>query len=278
MMKKICLSSLAALLVLALCLPVLAVTFNDTAYPLYVVQSFDPNGYCYLYDRADDINGNNLGRYNNGANVRVISSDSKWCQVVTSDNQVGYIHAYALTPASATENRETCTVNSTSPNGYCYMYSDPDDINGRNLGRYNNGEVLEIINWDADRTYAQVMSPTTKTYGYVRKTCLSLGGTVPVMTAPPVVTAAPVVTAPPVVTATPALPAAEGYCVVYSSNPVGFCYLYQSNNMNSTILARYENGVWFRILAWNAGGNFAWVQSMSDNRVGYIPVACLERQ
>ena len=66
-----------SILALALLLSLLAgVALADRAYrftdnyPLYVVDSYSPSGYCYMYDRPTSTYGNNLGRYNNGETLK----------------------------------------------------------------------------------------------------------------------------------------------------------------------------------------------------------------
>lgn len=141
----------------------------------YVVDCTNPNGYCYLYDQPSDIYGRNLGRYNNGAIVFAYGKDRGYFLVETyDDGKIGYIHDYALRPY---EEYQTTTyrVYSTSPRGYCYMYEQPSDSDSvRNLGCYNNGAFIEVIDWNADRVYARVWDMEYNRYGYIRKAQLVL--------------------------------------------------------------------------------------------------------
>ena len=172
-MKKILAFALALVTALTLASAAFAYSWYDDTYPLYMVESYEPNGYCYLYDRPSSIDGRNLGRYDNGAYVRVIwNNGDGWYYVVCTDGKEGYIHSWALTPATVTSGRETYVVSSLAPKGYCYMYDQPSDIYGTHLGRYDDGELIEIVEWYASEDYAQVMSPRTGKYGYIRKTCL----------------------------------------------------------------------------------------------------------
>ena len=156
---------------LTVCSVAAAANYNDTSLPLYVVESFSPNGYCYLYAKASDTS-TNQGDHQNGEYVRLIRNEGNWCHVVCSNGRDGYIRSSCLTPAADTVTRDIYRVFSSSPKGYCYMYDQPSDIKGRNLGQYNNGDYLVIVNWDADATFAAVMSPVTNKYGYVRKSCI----------------------------------------------------------------------------------------------------------
>lgn len=169
-MKKLISLVLLAILVFSLVSSALADVYDP--YP-YVVESFHPNGYCYLYDQPSDVYGQNLGRHNNGELVEVIgynSSNGGYYHVICSNGKVGYIHEYALRPIY--DYCEDYQVYSTSPMGYCYLYDQPSDIYGRNLGRYNNGEYIQVIDWWASDGYAKVYCPSTNKVGYMHKTSL----------------------------------------------------------------------------------------------------------
>ena len=166
-MKKVIAFLLLTITVLSLLPSVLA------DYGTYTVQSYSPNGYCYLYDRPSSVNGRNLGRLENGEQVWVISYDSRGWYYVSCYRGTGYIHDYALTPGCSNTG-VYAIVCSNSPKGYCYMYDEPSSTRGKNMGRYDNGSVIEIIDWYADTNYAKVYSPYTGKYGYIRKTSLSL--------------------------------------------------------------------------------------------------------
>lgn len=64
----------------------------------------EPWNYCYLYSKASDINGRNMGRYEKGDLVKVIKYNGgkhgkyNYCYVITKDGQMGYMHDYALKP------------------------------------------------------------------------------------------------------------------------------------------------------------------------------------
>ena len=94
MMKRKFFSILALALMLSLLAGVAladrAYRFTDN-YPLYVVDSYSPSGYCYMYDRPTSTYGNNLGRYNNGETLKVISTKTgnEFYLVVDRNNQVG---------------------------------------------------------------------------------------------------------------------------------------------------------------------------------------------
>lgn len=219
-------------------------------YPAYMVESTSPNGYCYLYDAPSDITGRNLGRHNNGEIVKVIDyyGGNGYCFVICQNGKTGYIHDYALTPYYETTRREVYRVYSTDPAGYCYLYDAPSDINGRNLGRYDNGEYIEIVDWYASDVYAEVCAQRTGKYGFIRKTCL-----VPENEYKPV----------------------EFWAYVNSTSPNGYCYLYSKpSDINGSNLGRHNNGEWVRIINWDASDNFAQVECQ-NGKIGYIRKTCL---
>lgn len=168
-MKKIVSLLLLAVLLAAL-LPT-AMADSIFNYSLYRVMSKNPNGYCYLYSEPSSITGTNLGRHENGEYVGMISQTNGYCYVYCSNGKYGYIHDDALMRVTWVRN-PWYIVSSTEPMGYCYLYSEASSVNGMNLGRYDNGELIEIIDWDADENYAYVCCDRTGHYGFMRKTCL----------------------------------------------------------------------------------------------------------
>ena len=63
-------------------------------------------------------------------------------------------------------------VDSRSPKGYCYLYSNPSSLDeiSRNLGRYDNGEYLYVLEYyggqDYQNNYCYVLTQDGK-YGFV---------------------------------------------------------------------------------------------------------------
>lgn len=172
-MKKILPFTLALITVLLLVSVAFAYSWYDDTYPLYKIDSNDPDGTCCLYDRPSGTDGRNLGQYDNGDYVRVIwDNGNGWYYVACTDGKEGYIDSRFLTPARAQSSRETYRVRSQSSGGYCTMYDQPSEIYGTDLGHYDDGELIEIVEWNASEDYAQVMSPRTGKYGYMLKTCL----------------------------------------------------------------------------------------------------------
>ena len=57
--------------------------------------------------------------------------------------------------------------------GYVYLYSNPssDDWNSQNLGRYNNGASVVVLNWNAGNGFAFVKTMDNKA-GYMDKSSL----------------------------------------------------------------------------------------------------------
>ena len=146
---------------------------NKEKKPTYAqILSVQPNGYCYLYDQPSDIDGNNLGRYNNGETVEILEDDpiNGYYLVNCSDGKVCYVHTYAVSFSFSYAQSAASLIYwvcSTEPMGYCYLYDQPNDIDGNNLGRYDNGEQIEIIDWWASDTYALVRCVSTEKVGYI---------------------------------------------------------------------------------------------------------------
>ena len=65
-MKRAIILALTLSLLLSCVLPMTALA---AAEGWYEVLSKEPNGYCYLYSKPSSTNGQNLGRYDNGALV-----------------------------------------------------------------------------------------------------------------------------------------------------------------------------------------------------------------
>ena len=157
-MKRI----LALALCCLMCAALLPVALADGE-GWYLVDSTSPDGYCYLYSAPSDRSAKsyNKGRHDNGELVYVLDYSGgqdgrySYCHVRTMDGETGYMHDYALTrytgiSAEARADGEGWyTVSSTSPNGYCYLYSAPSDRDekGCNLGRHDNGERVYVLDY-----------------------------------------------------------------------------------------------------------------------------------
>ena len=233
------------------CTGAFALSFSDN-YPLYKVESYSPNGYCYLYSEPSDITGRNLGRYNNGAFLKVVEYDYKdgYAYVVCTDGKVGYVHNYSITPYKDTTGRVLYRVYSTEPKGYCYMYDQPSSIKGRNMGRYDNGAIVQIVDWDASDDFAQVRIWNDGKYGYIRKSCMVL--------------------------ASDKLPY-DDVAYVNSVQPKGYCYQYdRPSSINGKNLGRHNNGEKVYVIDWDVDATFALVEC-ENGKIGYINKACLSR-
>ena len=185
-MKRILTAMMALVLLTGLFLPL---TASASSSGWYVVESTSPRGYAYLYSAASDRDhlSRNLGRYDNGALVYVVEyyggQDGKYnyCYVRTQDGKVGYMHDYSLRrTSSVSSNNNSWTgdgvgwfrVDSTSPRGYAYLYSAASDRDhlSRNLGRYDNGELVYVLNYyggqDGKYNYCYVQTQDGKV-GYM---------------------------------------------------------------------------------------------------------------
>ena len=163
MMKRLLSAVITLSLLFSLFLPL---TAGASSTGWYVVESTSPYGYAYLYSAASDRDhlSRNLGRYDNGEMVYVLDyyggQDGKYnyCYVRTQDDKIGYMHDYSLrrsTSNSAADNSWTSgglgwfRVESSSPRGYAYLYSAASDRDhlSRNLGRYDNGALVYVVEY-----------------------------------------------------------------------------------------------------------------------------------
>lgn len=170
------------MLVLVLSLLLTALPAQAAGSGWYVVESTSPYGYCYLYSQASDRSGRNLGRYENGTLIYVWDyyggQEGQWnyCYVETQDGKYGYIHDYALTPYSQTavdywdSSAPEYVIFSEDPYGYCYLYSLASDNYGQNLGRYENNEVVKVLEYyggqEGQWNYCKVITQKNKV-GYM---------------------------------------------------------------------------------------------------------------
>ena len=140
---------------------------------------------------------------------------------------------------------------STSPNGYCYLYSAASDRDGLsvNRGRYNNGTIVYVLDYyggqDGKYNYCYVQTQDGKT-GYMHDYALR------------------------------AYNNNYTWYVVNSSQPKGYCYLYTAASDRdgiSTNMGRYNNGSLVRLLEYYGGQdgkyNYCLVQTM-DGKTGYM--------
>ena len=154
------------------------IPLDGECYSLCYVSSTSPNGYCYLYNKPSSTEGRNLGTYYNDSPVVVLDwyADTNFAKVYTADNQTGYMRKTSLSfrwpgePGAKTEG-ETYYVSGT-PKGYCYLYDQPTSRGSKNLGRYNDGSAVTVLDYNADKTYAYVKT-SKGSVGYIRKAYLS---------------------------------------------------------------------------------------------------------
>ena len=254
------------ILSLILCLTMLfALAFPQTVAAdgegWYVVDSDKPRGYCYLYSKpssADSVS-RNLGRYDNGEYVYVLEYDggNGYCYVQTQDGKSGYIHDYALTRYYGDVWTNTSSgwymVQSKSPNGYCYLYSQPTSKNGvgYNMGRHDNGELVYVLEYDGGNGYCRVQT-TEGEIGYMNEKALvrftGLENPDP----------------------------RTGWYTVYSTKPNGYCYLYSAASDRDEIgynMGRYDNGEFVYVLEYEGGkdGRFNYCYVLTqDGKYGFM--------
>ena len=264
-MKKSISMLLALVLAAAIILPVLPAHASGSGW--YVVESTSPYGYCYLYSKPSDIDGRNLGRYNNGSLVYVMNyyggqqGKYNYCYVQTEDGKYGYMHDYSLTPYNDTATDFlTCTgdiyvVYSTEPYGYCDLYSEPSDITGQNLGRYDNYRVVKMLDYYGGQqgkfNYCKVITPENKV-GYMHDYSL--------------------VHIDDMVFNYYSCDAPVYY--VYSTDPYGYCYLYsEPSDITGRNLGRYNNYDKVKVIEYYGGqeGKFNYCLVITQkNKIGFI--------
>lgn len=132
-------------------------------------------------------------------------------------------------------------VMSTSPNGYCYLYSEASDSSS-NQGRYNNGEQVRVLSYDVENNYTLIVCANGK-IGYVHTYAIQ-----PVKTV-------------------------QEYVYVYSTKPYGYAYLYSKasdSDWDSENLGRYDNCSKFELIDWDGYSDYAYVKSAVDGKYGYL--------
>ena len=139
--------------------------------------------------------------------------------------------------------------------GYCYLYSAPSskgDVS-RNLGRYDNGEYVYVIDYDGDG-YCQVSTQDGKT-GYIgAKSLTRTYGDVWADSAP-------------------------GWFLVASREPQGYCYLYSAPSSRSSEgynKGRHDNGEQVYVLTYNGGNGYCFVRT-DEGETGYMAADSLIR-
>ncbi len=165
------------------------------------------------------------------------------------------LSAALFSPALA-EGAGWYVVDSQSPKGYCYLYTaaSSSSSKSRNLGRYDNGEYVYVIEYNGGNGYCRVQTQDGKT-GYIgAKALRRYYGDVWADSAP-------------------------GWFLVASRNPVGYCYLYtaaSSSSSKSRNLGRHDNGEQVYVLSRNAGNGFSFVRT-EEGETGYMASSALLR-
>lgn len=122
----------------------------------YVVEVYNEGttGFTYIYDSPDASKGTKLGKLTTGTYITVYRNVGKWFQVkgTTTDNKkvYGYILKENATPeaeypARAPQNVYVINCFYASCPGYCYIYDKASSIDGKNIGRFNNGTEVTYL-------------------------------------------------------------------------------------------------------------------------------------
>ena len=218
--------------------------YSDESYAPYRVTSTYSTGYLYMYAKPSS-NGTPLATYYNDTLLRVIDYESErdFCLAVGPDGQAGYVRK-ELISLEGEDGSLGPVFEVFSSRSYVYMYAKPNS-GSTNLGRCDNGEEIEIINWGADSAYAFVRCVKNSKYGYIEKKSLIPSSLSPV----------------------------KGYMRI-SSESRSYVYLYEKANSGSKNLGRYDNGEQVGILDWNASEDYALVYT-ADEKIGFMQKASL---
>ncbi len=218
--------------------------YEDETYDAYRVTSTYATGYLYMYP-TPGTSSSPIATYYNDTVLKVIDyySSEAFCLAVGPDGKSGYVSKRLITAETSSGSLgPVFEVFSSRHN--CYMYAKPTS-GTTNLGRYDNGEQIEIIDWSADANYAFVRGVKDNKYGYIQKASLHPSSINPV----------------------------KGYMKIKSAS-YSFAYLYEKASDGSKNLGRYSNGTQVGILDWAASEKYALVCT-EDDKIGYIKKNCL---
>lgn len=228
----------------------------------YIVDSESPRGYCYLYSNptSQDNVSRNLGRYDNGEYVYVLDyyGGNGYCYVSTQDGKTGYMGAKALTRYYGDVWADSAPgwflIASRSPQGYCYLYSEPSsrDGVGYNKGRHDNGEMVYVLNAQADNGFFYVRTQEGET-GYIGASAL--------------LRVSDILEDP-----------TAGWYMVASAKR-SYCYLYsKASSMDSVSrnLGRYDNGELVYVVDFEGENGYSYVFTR-DGKTGFIATSALQR-
>ena len=215
--------------------------YDDPTYESYRVAATQ-NTFVYLYP-VSNSNGNPDGKYDNGTVLKMLDYEASkdFARVLAPDGKYGYVSKTGI--AKEKEDGSlgpVLEVFSVYATGYCYMYAKPNS-GAKNLGRYNNGDQIEVIDWGADDNYAKVHGLKDDKYGYIEKKSMHAPGVSPV----------------------------KGYMEVCAPGSYDYVYLYRKASDGSENLGRYDNGTQIGILDWSATELYALVYT-PDEKIGYM--------
>ena len=152
----------------------------------YYVNTVYPSGYTYsyIYDKSSSMNGNNLGRVNDGEQVYVYYAKTgeaskvwAYCAYYSAGRTIkGFIRYENLSvypPVAPTQGPTLgwYYVDTVYPSGYTYsyIYDQPSSINGKNLGRVNDGQYVYVyrLSENAKWAYCEYSAPGKTIKGYI---------------------------------------------------------------------------------------------------------------
>lgn len=142
---------------------------DGTLGPILEVFSTYATGYCFMYAKPN-TGSDNLGQYINGEQIEVIdwSVDERFAFVHgVKDDHYGYIEKDNLHAPGVSPVKGYMMVSALQGYTYAYLYLKASD-GSPNLGSYDNGTKIGILDWTASEKYALVYTPDEK-IGYMKK-------------------------------------------------------------------------------------------------------------
>ena len=139
---------------------------------------------------------------------------------------------------------ESYTVTSPYEGGIIYLYDQPTTSFGKNLGEYNNGTIVKVIDLHAADNMYMVICPDGRV-GYMRNDWLTLTSKMENTD--------------------------DNLYVVFSVSPAGYCYMYdRPSSSEGKSLGQYDNFEFIQIIDMNADKNYAYVRACETGKCGYI--------
>ena len=179
-MKRLLCLILCLTAVIGCAAPALAISYNDTSLPRYIVTSVVADNQLYLYPKADS-SYQPLCAYKKGTILRVsqwyVYDSSHYCYAVGPDGKEGYIRKECLNRYyDYSDDYPVFTVTSTfyeSGSYRLYMYAEPSsNYDPVGVSGYVNGIKLKVIDYYCHDKYAYAVGPDNHV-GFVPKSWIT---------------------------------------------------------------------------------------------------------